>query len=163
MAVLSITPGDVSAVGNPLIRVRGEAPWVIFPIGITAVVLPQVSVTHTQTTIEMMEPIGRGFDTLSFYFCFRRSSLWPPLQDTRTRRYSLASEVLWQEGVVMGELRIPALTCHSLWSHIHRATVICARPLETGCCYIDICVLAGVGFWQKKKKKKKTEKLTLSV
>lgn len=45
----------------------------------------------------------------------------------------------------MGELGIPALTCHTLGSDIHCASVIFALSLDTGCCYIDICVLARVG------------------
>lgn len=46
--------------------------------------------------------------------------------------------------MVMGELSVPALTCHTLWSDIHCASVIGALSPDAGCCYIDICVLTGV-------------------
>lgn len=48
---LGVAAGDVGAVGSPLIGVCSEAPWVIRTIGVTAVVLSEVPVTHTQTTI----------------------------------------------------------------------------------------------------------------
>lgn len=48
---LSVTPGDVGAVGCPLTRVRSEAPWVICTVGVTAVVLSEVPVAHTKTAI----------------------------------------------------------------------------------------------------------------
>lgn len=40
---LSVTPGDVRALGNPLIGVRGETPRVVGAVGVAAVVLPEVS------------------------------------------------------------------------------------------------------------------------
>lgn len=51
LCVHSATPGDVGAVGYPLIRVCREAPWVICSVGVTAVVLAQVSETNAPTTI----------------------------------------------------------------------------------------------------------------
>lgn len=47
LCVHSITPGDVGAVGSPLIRVCREAPGVLCAIGVTAVVLPEASETTT--------------------------------------------------------------------------------------------------------------------
>lgn len=69
-----------------------------------------------------------------------------------TERYSLALEVLRKKWVVMGKLRVPALTRHTLGSDVHCASVIRALPLDTGCCRIGIRVPTGVGFWQRKKK-----------
>lgn len=69
----------------------------------------------------------------------------------RKKHYSLAFEVLRQKWMVMGELRVPALTCHTLRSDIHCSSVICAPSLDAGCCYIDICVFTGVRLWRRKK------------
>lgn len=44
----------------------------------------------------------------------------------------------------MGELGIPALTCHPLGSDIHCASVIFALSPDTGGCHVHICVLPGV-------------------
>lgn len=76
----------------------------------------------------------------------------PSCQGPSNKHYSLAFEVLRKKGVVMGKLGVPALTCHTLWSDIHCASVICALSLDTGYCYIDICVLTWVRVWQRKKK-----------
>lgn len=51
LCVHSVTPGDVGAVGSPLIRVCGEAPWVFCSIGVTAVVLSEVPETNAPATI----------------------------------------------------------------------------------------------------------------
>lgn len=59
-----------------------------------------------------------------------------------TTLHSLAFEVVRKEGVVVGELGVPALACHTLWSDIHGAAVICALSLNTWRGYIDIHVLA---------------------
>lgn len=50
----SITPGDVGAVGYPVVGVCSEAPRVICTVRVTAVVLSQVSTIYTQTTFQMM-------------------------------------------------------------------------------------------------------------
>lgn len=62
-------------------------------------------------------------------------------QGPRNKLYSLAIEVMRKKGVVMGKLGVPALACHTLRSDIHCASVNCALSLETGCCYIGLCVL----------------------
>lgn len=51
LCVHSVTPGDVGAVGYPLVWVCREAPWVLRSVGVTAVVLSQVSETNAPTTI----------------------------------------------------------------------------------------------------------------
>lgn len=51
LCVRSVTPGDVGAVGSPLIGVCREAPGVLCSIGVTAVVLPEAPETNTPTTI----------------------------------------------------------------------------------------------------------------
>lgn len=58
--------------------------------------------------------------------------------------HSLAFEVHREKRVVVGELRVPVLTCHTLWSDIHCACVICALPLDAGHCCVDIGVLTVV-------------------
>lgn len=51
LCVHSVTPGDVGAVGSPLIGVCGEAPWVFCSIGVTAVVLSEAPETKAPATI----------------------------------------------------------------------------------------------------------------
>lgn len=49
LCVRGVTPGDVGAVGFPLIRVCREAPGVLCSVGVTAVVLPEASETNAAT------------------------------------------------------------------------------------------------------------------
>lgn len=110
---LSITPGDVRALGDPLIGVRGEAPWVVGAVGVAAVVLPQVSATSTQRAS-------------TFFYRRRHYKVM-----SQRRHHSLAFEVVRKEGVVVRELGVPALANHTLWSDIHGAAVICAFSPNT--------------------------------
>lgn len=109
---LSVTPGDVRALGNPLIGVCGEAPWVVGAVRVAAVVLPEVSATNAQRA--------------STFYC-----RWHFKVISQRRRHSLAFEVVWKEGVVVRELGVPALANHTLWSDIHGAAVICAFSPNT--------------------------------
>lgn len=73
------------ALGDPLIGVCGEAPWVVGAVRVAAVVLPEVSATNAQRAS-------------TFY---RR---WHFKVISQRRRHSLAFEVVWKEGVVVREL-----------------------------------------------------------
>lgn len=73
------------ALGNPLIRVCGEAPWVVCAVRVAAVVLPEVSATNTQRA-----------STFDYRGQFKVR--------TQRRRHSLAFEVVRKEGVVVWEL-----------------------------------------------------------
>lgn len=109
---LSVTPGDVRALGDPLIGVCCEAPWVVGAVRVAAVVLPEVSATNAQRAS-------------TFYH------RWHFKVISQRRRHSLAFEVVWKEGVVVRELGVPALANHTLWSDIHGAAVICAFSPNT--------------------------------
>lgn len=109
---LSVTPWDVRALGDPLIGVCGEAPWVVGTVGVAAIVLPEVSATNAQRAS-------------TFYH------RWHFKVISQGRRHSLAFEVMWKEGVVVRELRVPTLANHTLWSDIHGAAVICAFSPNT--------------------------------
>lgn len=100
------------ALGDPLIGVCGEAPRVVAAVGVAAVVLPEVSATNAQRA-----------STFNRCRHFKVTPQW--------RRHSLAFEVVRKEGVVVRELRVPALADHTLRSDIHGATVICAFSPNT--------------------------------
>lgn len=55
---LSVTPGDVRALGDPLIGVCCEAPWVVGAVRVAAVVLPEVSATNTQRGFNSLSPLA---------------------------------------------------------------------------------------------------------
>lgn len=60
----------MGAVGYPLIRVCSEAPWIMGTIRVTAVVLSEVSITHTQATIYMMVLMTVVFTAVSLVSLF---------------------------------------------------------------------------------------------
>lgn len=78
LCVHSVTPGDVGAVGSPLIGVGREAPWVLRSIRVPAVVLPEASETNTPTRTSMIM-----LTTVLFTPEVRFLQLWQSRSQTR--------------------------------------------------------------------------------
>lgn len=116
---------------HPLFGVCSEAPWIICTVGVAAVVLGEVSGTQR---LPMKRRHSRLVKLPSTSFKI------DPDHKMILKRYSLAFEVLGKKRMVMGELGVPALTRHTLWSDIHGALVIRAHTLDAGRCDVEISV-----------------------
>lgn len=101
--------GDVGAEHRPDPRVGGEAPGELLAIWIPAVVLAQVSGKHKTSAVVPCNRTGVG----------------------PSRRYSLAGVGLRCECVVMGILRVPALTRESCRRYVHSPSVAPSSALVT--------------------------------